>query len=227
MNRLVAAATLALVFSGCGEADPKGSGNNAVNNQNNFNSQNNSNNANNTNNTTNTNSQNTNSSNNGERVYDFFLIRDTTAGDGCEVADAGSDLQYVAISDFTGTIIGYASARDVALGDGTEFTDVSVLDGNPPDFAGECTDNFSDLSVFSLGCEGAILMQPLDGTGTPFSLLPFEHQIQVGEYGTQCGGSADDTYEIYACEEGDGTLAGSNCEFFLASGEGLIIVEVE
>lgn len=184
------------------------------------------NNVNNTNNANNSN--NLNNTNNSNTMYGFFLIRDTTVGDGCAEADPGSDLQYVSYADGTGTTLGHSLLRDAAFGpeDPNDFIDTGILDGNPPDFAGDCTDSFTDLSVVAMGCGGEFLFQPVDGTGTPVQLEASVNSITVGEYGSGCGGSSDDSFEVIGCTTSDGSIAGSTCDVSFGSGEGILIVDV-
>ena len=188
----------------------KSGGSNNVNNTNNINNVNNTNNANNT------------------VSYSFFLIEDTTVDD-CDIADPGSDMQYVAITDLGGANLGYGVLRDqmFGTGDNNEYIDTGILDGNPPDFAGQCADDFNDTTVVSMGCQGQFLLQAVDGTGTPFAIEAGTHQLEIGEYGSTCQGSATDGYNVFGCTAGDGGLATTTCDVLLGSGEGITIVDVE
>jgi len=190
-----------------------------------------------TNNTNNTNNNNSNNTNNNTppAIY-HVLIRDTTTGAGCTATsggegDPGSDIAGARVETFEGTPLGYAEALEVNFGEepnGNGFPNAyDILDGNPPNFAGVCPESFNEDSVFALGCGGWALVRFLDTNGTPV-LLDDSMQIAVTEYGTNCGGSADDTLEIMLCTDAV-TAAGGNassCTIRLAQGSGLVIGEV-
>ncbi len=143
-------------------------------------------------------------------VYHWIQIQDTSTGfDACEQTDPGSDLMGARLVDNTGQTLGWASAGNESYGDsGFEiniYDSSERLDGTAHGFEGrECPDPGSRLSELmpppmSLGCGGWVLLEFLDAQGEQLDILP-GMSIEVLEYGSSCGGSMADAYEIYLCE---------------------------
>ena len=143
-------------------------------------------------------------------------IEDVTTGSGCTSTtrgdgDPGSDLTYVALLDAQGTTLGYAEQVDCAYTDNDITNDFSAcghIDGSAPGIDtqkcpedGVTGQSFDFDTVFSLGCNGYLLAQFLDpNTGVPIPISP-GYEIEVGEYGTQCGGSDSDRYQVFLCSD--------------------------
>ncbi len=163
-------------------------------------------------------------------TYNYMMVLDTTAGAGCDNSDPGSDLMYIQLLDDSGT--GLAFAETVSDEEGTadndnvnEFIDSSILDGAAPTLKDEsCVDGFTDVNVYSLGCDGKVSFKFKSSTPAPFTVIGGEHSVVVGEYGTQCDGSADDSYELYGCTDDVDAAAGGfdSCTVLISgSGEGI------
>ena len=165
-------------------------------------------------------------------TYNYMMLLDTTSGaEGCAVADPGSDLMYIELSDDSGIVL--AQAETVFDEQGTiegdrsnEYTDSGILDGNPPTLnAQECVDSFADDTVFSLGCGGQVSFKFKGNTPAPIKVIGGEHTVTVGEYGTGvCGGSMADSYELYGCTDDVSAAGGefTSCTVLIAgSGEGI------
>ncbi len=168
-------------------------------------------------------------------VYNYLMVRDTTVGAGCDGTDPGSDLMYINLSDSTGTILGYAKTVLNVEGTGTGDNgniDSTLLDGLPPSLDNmQCIDAaFGDETVYSMGCGGTLVFKiAQNGTDAPFPIVGGKHGITIGEYGTQCNGSADDSYELLGCTDDTDVLDGNmtSCTVLIAGdSEGINLLPV-
>lgn len=136
-------------------------------------------------------------------------IEDTTSGtDGCDVGDPGSDFAFARLLAANGDILGFASQIDVQIVKSSEKTNKyqdfsSIFNGEPPELDGtdQCpSGGIAEGNVVSVGCFGYILTQFVDDNDQPIALQS-GMKIEVGEYGTQCSGSNDDSYEVSICSD--------------------------
>ena len=142
-------------------------------------------------------------------VPDSFVIQiqDTTTNNAaCTNNDPGSDFIFARVVNSRGEILGYGQQIVVEI---TEINKnryqgyASLFNGNPPDLSGgeQCPSaGFKEGSVVAVGCFGYILTQFVDNQGAPIPLRS-GLTIEVGEYGTQCNGSNDDSYEVSVCTD--------------------------
>ncbi len=135
----------------------------------------------------------------------------TTDADACSattngLGDGGSDLTYARLLDSDGQVLGFAEQVDCAPASGSEYTNCSHFDGAAPDIGDDSCPiedggRFRLDTIFSTGCGGYILVQFLDkDSGQPIPISP-GNQIEVGEFGPNCGGSGDDLWQVYLCTD--------------------------
>ncbi len=183
-----------------------------------------------TNNGTGTTNNGTVATNNGTTTaplvsYTHFLLRDQTVGRGCTAIsnagpDPGSDIMWISFLNGNGQTLGYATA--VTADDGAPdngHDNPNILNGAAPATNGVgCTTAFNPTTVYSMGCNGTLVFS--------FSQNVTEglHTVVVGEYGSTCSGSADDSYQLFACTDPLGARAGnlSSCNIQIGgNGEGI------
>ncbi len=151
-----------------------------------------------------------------ETTYRWIMVQDTSSGDdACGNTDPGSDLMGVRLLDAGGQIVGWGSAGNESFGDapeGNNYENTSRLDGTAQGLetqsCPEAGTRFVDLQPSVLGCGGWVLVEFVDG-GSPQNISE-GMQIEVLEYGSTCGGSSDDSYEVYLCTDSADAQGGSN-----------------
>lgn len=150
----------------------------------------------------------------------FVLIRDVTEGVGCQTADPGSDLAFVALEALDGEVLAWGSVVHAELVlQGNDFASWDHIDGQPPSYGGDSCPDFDPGNVVALGCGGAIVVEFPQGGGAT-DLVSGQGQVRVAEYGGQCdGGTADDAYEVMLCP-GQSDPTDANCTVRLGEGQG-------
>ncbi len=144
--------------------------------------------------------------------YRYIRVRDTSSGDACQTNDPGSDIMGVEAYTDTGSYWARAINADGIVTQGNDFPDADwVLDGSPPNLVDGCPDAFAD-SVVSLGCSGNVIVEFVDGDGTPVFLSSGDH-ITVYEFGAQCGGADDDQWRAEVCTTtSESDIYAGNCQ---------------
>jgi hypothetical protein len=135
----------------------------------------------------------------------------TTDSDACSattngLGDGGSDITYARLLDAQGEVLGFAEQVDCSPAAGSEYTNCGHIDGNAPDIGADSCPiedggRFRLDTIFSTGCGGYLLVQFLDkDSGQPIPISAGQ-QIEVGEFGPNCGGSGDDLWQVYLCTD--------------------------
>lgn len=184
------------------------------------------------NNTNNNNSNNTTGTNNNTTeptpLYAVMIRDTTTSTEGCEISDPGSDLASVGLRDLENNILGYYAVEFFEAGDepnGNDYPDILInIDGDAPSFELACPESFAAENVSALGCGGYVVGNFLDDMGTPI-ILDSSTQVNVVEYGPNCGGSADDSLEVVLCTDTAAALSGdiTSCTDVIGSGSGDVV----
>ncbi len=136
-------------------------------------------------------------------TYAYLMLRDNTVGKGCGAIssagpDPGSDIMWISLLDNNGQTLDYAvsvSAFDGGKANG--HNNPGIINGSAPQTnAIGCTEKFNPMTVYSMGCGGTLIFR------FP-SLLATEelHTIVVGEYGSTCNGSSEDSYRVFGCTD--------------------------
>lgn len=156
------------------------------------------------------------------------LIQDTTQdAAACSNNDPGSDFTFARLIGSNGDVLGYGQQIFIEItetGKNNYQNFASLFDGTPPDLDGseQCPNGgFKDGNVVSVGCFGYVLTQFVSTSGEPIA-LDSGMKIEVGEYGTQCNGSAADSYEISVCSDTAGAKGAdiASCDRSLGSASG-------
>lgn len=147
------------------------------------------------------------------------LITDTSFGDACLTTDLGSDFVGILLQIIEGTILGYGElAYDNVNYENNDFSGAYNLDDTS---VNKCPE-FDELSITALGCGESVGVRFLDIDDVPVALEP-SYQIQVLEYGTQCGGGSDDTADVSVCSDTNAVINDydiSSCEV-IGDGSGI------
>ena len=163
-----------------------------------------------------------------DTTYNWILISDTSAGaEACDNTDPGSDIMGVRLLDEQGQLVGWGSAGNDQQGTGEDMNKYPTtvrLDGQPHGLTSlECPDGrLSELSPepFSLGCGGWVLIEFYDSVGTPVAITE-RSRIEVLEYGSNCGGSDADSYDVLLCTDSEEARGGSDASCSTELGMGL------
>lgn len=145
-----------------------------------------------------------------QTAYRFLQIKDTSEND-CSAEDPGADMYAAQVTDSSGKVLGWAEsvAYNNPSGSNTYTKDGTVFTGSKPELqefgdenamcpAPDSGKKFRKDSVLALGCGGALVVafQKTDGDGRVE--LEEGYQVQVWEYGSQCGGT-DDASKVSIC----------------------------
>jgi hypothetical protein len=169
----------------------------------------------------------------GEPTY--VMILDVSSGPAsCEsftaegLRDAGADITSIELADPFGDPLAYGRAVSYTQGTGqVDAGDMSVFDGTPRDLdqRGCPTDGFTQGSVVSLGCGGALFVDFIVGANRPLELRS-DMLITVGEYAPVCRDPnaspvGSDKYVVYLCDVPAGEQpTAANCATALDSPKG-------
>lgn len=156
----------------------------------------------------------------------WIMIQDVSAGDdACGGTDPGSDLLGLRLNAADGQFLAWGKAYGFNVGDGdnNKYINTTRIDGTGQDLTetDRCPDSdlrFSDIQPFSMGCGGWVLIS-FEQDDVP---VPLEEgqQIEVLEYGPNCGGVDADRYQVYFCTDSEDADGASNASCTVALGRG-------
>jgi len=134
-----------------------------------------------------------------------YLLRivDTTTGtELCDIPDSGADLFGVALQDSTGQVLAWGKTF-VTYFTSQQYDDPFVIFGQDPMLEADgCPVDFSEETIFSLGCGGWVAVTFEQAPDMPYRLDPaLDFTVVVHEYGEQCAAGGNDTFDVTICTE--------------------------
>jgi hypothetical protein len=161
-------------------------------------------------------------------TYYNIEIRDTSSGEICSDVTygyntPGAKIMYVALLDAEGNTLAWGEASGANLAGDTDYEFAyEIIDGNAPNYSGECPElvsnyprksggnvsatNFTDDAIVALGCGGSLFVS-FKGPDNNRIALEAGDQLYIGEYGKDyCvldgmspPQSRDAEYAVYLC----------------------------
>jgi len=153
----------------------------------------------------------------------YVLVQDTSETCDATLPDPGSDFMSMRVESSTGRHLGWAEVVDYLPNGEFEYNNAfSIMNGTGGRFYNTCPESFETDIAFSLGCGGRFVALFRNTDGLPVRLRRGQTLV-TWEWGSQCGGSFTDTYEIYVCTDSEAAAVAdySSCTILAGSGSGI------